>query len=588
MAVKVSSFTETEEEILTHLTFLYEEQEAVGCLAKIEELFVRYGFSLQTPLQSSSGWDETDAVLITYGDVIQNKSHPDVPRLRFLEWFLDEYLQDVISTVHILSFYPSSSDAGFSVMDYKQVREDLGDWNEIERLAEKYRLMADMVINHASRFGEWFSNYQKGEEPGKDYFIEAEPGEDLSATTRPRNSPLLTSVQTLNGVRYVWTTFSDDQIDLDFSNPDVLVEFIDIFLFYYSRGIRVFRLDAVAYLWKKRGTSCINLQETHQIVKLFRFLGECLDPEITLITETNVPFEQNVSYFSNGDEAQMIYQFSLPPLLLHAILTEQASYLTKWASGLPSPPEGCLYFNFTASHDGIGVRPLEGLVPQAEFQYLIKGTKERGGFISYSENTDNDNSDGQPIPYELNITYFDAFEEPGTPRTDLQIKRYMCSQIVALSLQGVPGIYFHNLTATKNNSQGVSKSGVKRDINRKQWDQQELKRCIENPDEAEYCPLEEYKELLAKRANHPAFHPQSPQKVVDINDQLFVLLRGEYEREKVVVISNFSSQETVIKAEKLQKIHLSGTTKQEIISGEKMNIKKGLKLQGFQTVWLIV
>jgi sucrose phosphorylase len=583
MAVKVSSFTEAEEKILSHLTFLYEDQEAADCLANIKELFDQYGFSLQAPLQKRVGWDEADAVLITYGDVIQSESQPNTFGLHLLEWFLDEYLQDVISTVHVLSFFPSSSDAGFSVMDYKEVREDLGNWNDIERLSEKYRIMADMVINHTSRFSRWFSNYQKGVEPGKNYFIEADPHDDYSSTTRPRNSPLLTSVRTLGGIRYVWTTFSDDQIDLDFSNPDVLVEFIDIFLFYYSRGIRVFRLDAVAYLWKKKGTSCINLKETHQIVKLFRLLGECLDPEITLITETNVPFEQNLSYFGGGNEAQMIYQFSLPPLLLHAILTEQANYLTRWASQLPSPPEGCLYFNFTASHDGIGVRPLEGLVPQGEFQYLVESTKKRGGFISYRENPD-----GELSPYELNITYFDAFEEPGNPRSDLQIKRYMCSQMVAMSLKGIPGIYFHNLTATKNNIEGVSESGVKRDINRKQWDQQELKQCIANQDETGYCPLEEYKVLLRKRASHPAFHPQAPQKVVDINDQLFALIRGEYEGERIVVISNFSSGEMMLKPEGLQKVYLSGTPKSDIISGKKMITEDGLKLQGFQTVWLVV
>ena len=584
MDAQVGSLSEEEEKILTHFSNLYGPKKSLECLSRLKEVFKNYGFNLKKSKKERDVWDETDAVLVTYGDVIQGDGEPEKPSLPILESFLDEYLQDVISTVHILSFFPSSSDAGFSVIDYKKVREDLGSWEDIQRISDKYRLMTDLVINHASRFNDWFKNYQDGVSPGKDYFISVDPNDDLSAVTRPRSSPLLSTVRTKDGLRHLWTTFSADQIDFDFSNPDVLFEFIDIFFFYYKKGIRVFRLDAIAYLWKKIGTHCIHLEETHEIVKLFRTIVECIDPDITLITETNVPLEENLSYFGDQDETHMVYQFSLPPLLLHAILTENSQYLTEWAIEMPDLPEGSLFLNFTASHDGIGVRPLEGLVPQDEFDYLVRSTKERGGFVSYKKNEDNGQS-----PYELNITYFDAFEEPGNPNTKIQIQRYLCSQIIMLSLKGVPGIYFHNLTSTNNDMERVLESGEKRDINRKQWQRDELLEFIEGKNEKGYCALNDYKKLLKERRKHPAFHPSADQKTVNIDDQLFAFLRVSLdETEKIAVISNISSAQRTLKADKLTELEIREERIKDLIS-KKTVLKNGLlKLDPFQTVWLPV
>jgi sucrose phosphorylase len=579
--VKVYKPTATEKDIFSLFASLYDKNRAYECLDRLKELFSNYGHTLEEPKGTRNVWDETDTILITYGDVVRSEEKPGKPCFQVLESVLDVYLDEVISTVHILPFSPSSSDAGFSVIDYKKVRDDLGSWSDIERLADKYQLMGDLVINHTSRFSEWFNNYQKGQSPGKDYFIEVDPEEDLSDITRPRNSPLLTMVETVNGFRNVWTTFSSDQIDLDFSNPDVLLSFIDIFLFYYSKGMRVIRLDAIPYLWKEIGTSSIHLKETHQVVKLFRKIADCINPDMTLLTESNVPFAENFSYFGNKDEAHMIYQFSLPPLLLHAILSENTSYLTGWAADMPEPPDDCIYLNFTASHDGIGVRPLEGLIPQDEFDQLIKETKERGGFISHKK------SDHGQSPYELNITYFDAFEEPGHPRSDLQIKRYLCSQIVAMSLKGVPAIYFQNFTAAKNNIEGVLESGEKRDINRKQWTQRELERCFKEEELQGYCPLEYYTELLKKRKKHAAFHPEGGQKVVDLGDSLFAFIRTSPDgKEEIAVISNFLSRDICLEPESLEKMNITEPQKKDIITDKALVTKEGLRLGGFQTVWV--
>ncbi len=573
-----------EEQFKSLFTRLYGKNEASDCVKRLKNLFESYNFDFSLKKDERTGWTEKDAILITYADVITASDHSEKKGIELLEDFIDTYLNSSVSTVHLLPFFPSSSDQGFSVMDYKKVRAGLGDWEDIEHFSEKYRLMADLVINHASRYGEWFMNYEKGRNPGKDYFIEVEPDEDLTTVTRPRDSALKTAVETENGLRFVWTTFSDDQIDLDFTNPDVLFEFIDIFLFYISKGIEVIRLDAIAYLWKRVGSESIHLDETHQIVKLFRKIADCIDPEITIITETNVPFEENLSYFGQHDEAHMIYQFSLPPLLLHAILTEHARYLTRWAKSLPELPSHCTFFNFTASHDGIGVRPLEGLVPEKDVNYLVNGTKQRGGFVTYKQN-----GDGTQNPYELNITYFDAFEKPGHPRSELQKKRYLCSQVIMLSLKGVPGIYFHNLTSTKNYLDGVMETGDKRAINRKQWNYQELKDCISGKKEDSFCILDTYKKLLQKRKAHTAFHPDGTQEVVELKRHLFSFIRTSPDKkEQIFVIANVSSEKVEVNKTELTNAGVSTAETFDILDEEAVLQNGIVGFDSFQTRWLLL
>jgi sucrose phosphorylase len=573
-----------EDTFFCRLESIYGAQEAKEALERLKRLLNKYEAQISVD-SSRSGhhkvWSEKDAILITYGDSVTLNGTPG-PKFKALIKFVDDYLGDAVSTIHILPFFPSSSDSGFAVIDYRKVREDLGDWNLIRQFAGKYRLMADLVINHTSRRSQWFKNYKKREDPGKNFFIEVNPSKDLSAVIRPRSSPLLTAVETTEGLRYLWTTFSDDQIDLDFSNPDVLFEFLDIFLFYLSQGIKVVRLDAIAYLWKQVGTSSIHLKQTHQIVKLFRDIVDYLAPDVTLITETNVPFKENISYFGEGDEAHMVYQFSLPPLLLHAILTENSRYLTDWAAELPEPPNGGMYFNFTSSHDGIGVRPLEGLVPYDEFEYLIESTKERGGFISYKEN-----SNGTQSPYELNITYYDAFQQRGREDSELQFRRYMCSQIIMLSLQGVPGIYIHNLTATKNNIEGVIATGVRREINRKKWSYDELSERLENRNSVSYRVLSAYKDLLHKRKQHPAFDPHGLQKVYDMGNNLFAFQRSASDgSERILVISNLTRREIIVEKSLSTLVDKRTDGYYDIISGTRLAEGGSLKLGPFQTVWL--
>lgn len=500
------------------LAGLYGGAAAPRLTDRLELLAGRYGVHTADECTlECKGWNAADMVLITYGDTVRRpKERPLVTLRRFLEQRLD----GALPIVHILPFFPYSSDDGFSVIDYRQVDPALGTWADVRALGEGHRLMFDLVLNHVSRRSAWFQRYLQGITPERDYFIALPPDTDLTAVVRPRSSPVLTKFPTPRGDRWVWTTFSADQIDLDFANQDVLFEFLDILLFYVANGARVIRLDAIAYLWKQVGTSCINLPETHEVVKLLRDVLSMFCPGLLLLTETNLPHEQNVSYFGAGDEAQMVYQFSLPPLLLHALHSGSARYLKAWAAGLEPPPKGCTFLNFTASHDGIGVRPLEGIVPDAEVEALVEAVLARGGQVSKRANPD-----GSESPYELNITYFDALADPDSGDQDTQIARFLCSQTLMLSLQGIPAVYFHSLVGTHNDLDGVAHTGRARSINRRKWDESDLNAALDHPAGDHSRVFRAYLRLLRLRAAQPAFHPDGPQRILDLEDGLFGLER---------------------------------------------------------------
>jgi len=365
---------------------------------------------------------QRDAILITYGDQFQQ---PGQPHLRTLADFLDRHLPDVMDGVHLLPFFPYSSDDGFSIIDYKQVAPALGDWEDVARLEVRYRLMFDAVINHISRESAWFQGFVRDEAPYRDYFIVVEPKSDLSRVVRPRALPLLTPVETREGVKHVWTTFSADQIDLNYANPQLTLAVIDTLLFYAAQGAQIIRLDAIAYLWKEIGTSCIHLPQTHAMVKLWRAVFDAVAPDVLLITETNVPHKENISYFGDylpetgkTDEAQLVYNFTLAPLTLHAFLSVDATKLSQWAATLETPP-GATFFNFIASHDGFGVRPAEGILSSAEMQSLVARTLAHGGQVGYKANPD-----GSKSVYELNITLYDFLNDPARIDQPVDVARF--------------------------------------------------------------------------------------------------------------------------------------------------------------------
>ena len=538
----------------------------------------RYGVGDVETTTRDGKWDERDSVLITYADTLSNPEEGSP--LNALEAFSKKHFKGAIRTIHLLPFYPWSSDDGFSVIDYRKVAEENGTWQDVEKLGKEFDLMFDLVLNHCSSKSSWFKDFIAGIEPARHYFLSMDPEVDYSKVVRPRTSPLLTTTRTRDGDAHIWTTFSADQVDLNWQNPDVLFEFLDILFLYISKGMRIARLDAVAFAWKTLGTNCIHLPETHEIVKLFRDILEIVAPRTILLTETNVPHDENVSYFGQGDEAQMVYQFSLPPLLMHGLATGHARYLTKWAIELAPPPEGCTFINFTASHDGIGVRPIEGLLPEKEKMKLIKHVEDAGGKINWRNMPD-----GTKQPYELNITYFSALADKNRP--DLGVARFLCSQALMLSLRGIPGIYFHSLVATENDLKGVGTTGINRRINRHKYELDELNQHL--GEGTAKTVFERYLKMLRRRSNHPAFHPDAEQIVYDVDPELFVHCRISTDREEVIFcIYNFSDKEKKITNPASSDLLKRTKNFYDILNARTHGSgKKGIKLAPYQAMWLV-
>jgi glucosylglycerate phosphorylase len=422
-----------------HLVTLYGEQQGEEMYAWLQERLA--GFQ---PPAEPRPLDQRDAVLITYGDQFRREGEPP---LKTLESFGKQYLQGLVTGMHILPFYPYSSDDGFSVIDYRAVDPELGTWEHVERLGQHFEMMFDAVINHISSQSEWFQKYLAGDENYDDYFIALPQDSDLTAVVRPRVSPLLTRYERRGEPVYVWTTFSADQIDLNYQNPEVLRQIVDILLMYVERGARFIRLDAIAYLWKEIGTTSIHLPYTHLVVQFLRAVLDEVAPYVSLITETNVPHVDNVSYFGNGyNEAQMVYNFALPPLVLHAYLTGSARYLTAWAQQLSLPSTKVTFFNFLASHDGIGLNPARGILSEEEILEMVARVEAHGGLVSSKTNPD-----GTQSPYEMNISYFDALSDPNSAEpVEVQVQRFLGSQAILLAMAGLPGIYVHSLLGSRN------------------------------------------------------------------------------------------------------------------------------------------
>jgi sucrose phosphorylase len=538
-----------EEKLKHYLQQIYPEQNADELASRIVETFWPENTARQAAgrIADNNLWSQKDSVLITYGDSILDRQHKPLDLLRD---FLLDRLRGVVNSVHILPFFPFTSDDGFAVSDFEKVNPNLGAWEDITRITQDFKLMSDLVLNHVSSQGKWFVDYRQGHAPYDKFFYEGSINDDLSATVRPRTTPLLQTIETNQGERHVWCTFSHDQVDLDYTNPEVLLEMIRIIRLHLDKGIRIIRLDAVAFLWKEPGTSCIHLPQTHAIIKLLRVLADYAEEEVFLLTETNVPKAENLSYFGQRDEAHIIYNFPLPPLILHALLAGTAKHLTDWQTAMPPAPMGCSYLNFTASHDGIGMRPVEGLLPEAEIDRMVDTVVAQGGKASMRSMPD-----GSESIYELNSTYFDAMSKTFDGNEEHHLQRFIASQTIVMSLEGIPAFYIHAMLATPNDQDGVIKRKMNRAINRHRWDYPSLRAKLADPNSNQVKVLAALSEQLRLRSRQPAFHPNATQFTLRIDDRVFIVWRQSLDRsQSIFALHNVSAEHIDVPLDKLNLI----------------------------------
>lgn len=574
--------------ILEDLVYLYGEERAQTANEQIWALLEAFRQANPDLAKANNRprMDQRDAILIAYGDMVNRE---DVHPLAVLNEFAREKLQGMVNTIHILPFFPFSSDDGFSVIDFKEVNPEWGCWDDIDELTESFDLMVDVVVNHISQHSEWFQAFKKNQTPYNDYFITVDPHIDLSAVFRPRALPLLTRVDTAEGEKWVWTTFSEDQIDLNFSNPAVLLEILGIFLFYVGQGARFIRLDAVAFIWKEIGTNCIHLPQVHRIIELVRRVLDEVAPQVVLITETNVPHKENISYFGDGiHEAQMVYNFSLPPLVLHSIQTGSAEKLMAWVKTLDLPSTQVSFFNFLASHDGIGLLPARGILADEEIEALAEHTLAMGGRVSYKNNPD-----GSQSPYEMNINYLSATCKAEVEECDeLIADRFLASQSIMLALRGVPGIYYHSLLGSQSWFEGMQASGQNRTINREKLEVDCLYEQLEAPGTLRSMVYQGFKTMLSLRQQDPAFDPFGRQEVIDGNRHVFGVYRSTPKnREGVFCLTNLSDQPQTITIKVNDFKASKSASLFDLVSEESFLIIEGeceVALRGYQVCWLKV
>jgi sucrose phosphorylase len=493
-------------------------------------------------------FSERDMILITYADMVRTGG---LSPLASLSAFLQSLRRraPVFNTLHILPFFPSTSDRGFSITDFRTVDPIIGTWRDITEIGMSFRLMFDAVFNHASSKSAAFREMLSGNPDYRDFAVTFQSKEELTAEQRlllrrPRTSDILTMFHSINGPIWAWTTFSPDQIDLNYRNPNVLRSVIDTLLLYVRNGADIVRLDAVTYLWVEPGTTSAGLTQTHEIIKLFRDVLNVAAPHVALVTETNVPHGENISYFGDGyDEAQMVYNFALPPLVLHAFYRQDSTLLSHWAKELTYPSPVTTYLNILDTHDGVGLSAVSDILPPEEIAFLIEKARQHGAFIS-----NRTGEGGGHAPYEINTTWYSALnmDTSGEERT-FQVRRFVASRSIALALRGIPAIYLHGLVGSRNDVQLSLRNRTKRDVNRAVLDGALLERNLAEPGTKLHHINDQLGRLLDMRVRHRAFHPNGGQEVLLLSPQVFAVLRTSPERnERVLALTNVTDRECLM------------------------------------------
>ena len=517
---------------------------------------------------------EKTSLVICYGDNINSNQKSSIQVFRN---FFKKNLKKYFNAIHFLPFYPSSSDSGFAVKDHYKIEKRIGSWSDIKKISKSSHVMADIVINHSSARGLWFKNFLKKKRPGKDYFLTVNSKFNTSKVVRPRDHKLLKKINIFKKSEYLWRTFSDDQIDLDFKNPSVLLRFIKIMVHLVNNGVTIFRLDAIAYLWKKNATNCINLKQTHEIVKLFRLITNLLNVQTLIITETNLPEKENLSYFGKNDEANWIYNFSLPPLLIHAFLFENSSYLNKWSKNLPNTKFQNSYLNFIASHDGIGMRPTEGILNKRSLNNFLRRLKKNGSKFSYRKVQNKSRK-----VYEANITVFDALKKSDTdPNGKFFLERYVAAHAIMISFEGIPAVYFNSLFGKANDEAKYVITGNNRDVNRYKWNHKNIKKKLSEKNSKQSIFYRNLVNLLEIKRKQKAFHPNAKRINFDLGKKMFCFKRISLDKKQTILcITNLSS--------KIQQLRLNSLYKNcKNLLGPQIKIEKNiLFLKPFQTIWL--
>lgn len=404
---------------------------------------------------------------------------------------LDGPLGGLFTGVHVLPFFAriDGADAGFDPEDHTAVDERLGTWADLTALAGRFDVVADLIVNHVSVRSPLFRDYvargDRSEHAGMfltldGVFPEGVDERQLLALTRPRPGLPFTAV-TLDGGRrrLMWTTFTPEQVDLDVGDPAARRYLTAVLERFAEAGVGTVRLDAVGYAVKTPGTSSFMTAETLAFVDDLTAEARRLGMEVLLEVHAQHDVQRGIA-----PHADLVYDFALPGLVLHALFAADLAPLRRWLDVRPANTITVL-----DTHDGIGVRDVVGLLTPAQIDGLVEGIHDRTGGASASATGA---AAANVDLYQVNSTYYDALG-----RDD---DAYVLARLLQLFVPGRPQIYYVGLLAGHNDVELLARTGVGRDVNRHHYSAGELQTALERPVVRAVCAA------VRLRNEHPAFH----------------------------------------------------------------------------------
>jgi sucrose phosphorylase len=427
---------------------------------------------------------KNQAQLITYVDRLSGGTFRDLQRL------LDGPLAGAFGGVHVLPFFHpiDGADAGFDPIDHTQVDQRLGTWDDVATLAARIDIMADVIVNHVSRQSPQFQDYdQRGDDSQyagmfltcSRVFPEGARESDLRALQTIRPGLPFTKHQTARGEQVLlWTTFTSEQIDIDVRHPEARRYLTAVLSRLRAAGIRAIRLDAVGFAVKRAGTSCFMIPETFAFIDEMTAQAHALGIEV--LVEMHGGYQDQIEVAGRVD---WVYDFALPPLMLHTMYTRDGSALRRW---LELRPHNII--TVLDTHDGIGVVEADGLLAAQEIGALVETIHERSRGDSRLASG---SAAGNVDTSQINCTYYDALGR--------RESEYLVARAIQCFVPGIPQIYYVGLLAGGNDLGLLRRTGVGRDINRHYYESAEVSDALNRP------VVQSLLSLLRLRNTHPAF-----------------------------------------------------------------------------------
>ncbi len=457
---------------------------------------------------------KNEIMLITYADSLGKN-------LSELGSILNQYLQDVVGSVHILPFYPSSADRGFAPMTYEEVDPEFGSWNDVEKIALNHDVMVDFMINHISRSSIYFQDFveHKDASPYADLFIRyknfwpnGEPSEvdvDRIYKRKPR-APYIDVTFADGTSEQIWCTFDEEQIDLNMYSP-VTRQFVKEQLIHLAKqGASIIRLDAFAYATKKVGTNCFFVEpDTWDMLSELKMI---LEPyHVELLPEIHEHYSIQLKLAEHG---YYVYDFALPMLVLHALYSGRGERLAAWLAIAPKKQ-----FTTLDTHDGIGVVDVADLMTQEEIDQTKDYLFDRGANVKRIYNTlAYKNLD----IYQVNCTYYSALGNNDNA--------YLLARAIQFFAPGIPQVYYVGLLAGENDIDLLEKTKLGRNINRHYYSMQEVAQEMERP---------VVKQLFKLMKFRNAFHAFDGDIEVTVSDEgaILVIRRTSAAGDKIAILT---------------------------------------------------